>query len=216
MKLIVGIFLLASLASNANAQCVTPTFSSMTPGSGPVAGGATFRIFGTNFCQGIVVVFGPALATLSSISSTQIVGTVPPLGAGTVPISITNPGIPSLIIANAFTYITVTGALVGSAGSPKFSGTGQQVIFFGYVAGGTPPYSFWWNFGDGTVGGGMNGTKTYATDGKYEVTFFVTDKLGAMSFSTTTAYITKPVTNFLTDDQGNRLVDDNGHPLDAK
>ncbi len=211
------VLLLAFVFSiGAQAQCVTPTFSSMTPGSGPVAGGATFRIFGTNFCQGVVVVFGPVMAPLTSVNSNQIVGTVPPLGAGTYPISITNPGLPSLVIGNAFTYVSTTPALVGSAGSPKFASTGQAITFFGYVAGGTPPYSYWWNFGDGTVGANLNGVRTYLAEGKYEVTFFVTDKAGAMAFSTTTAYITKPVTNFLTDDMGNILTDDQGRPLDAR
>lgn len=203
------------LAGTAHAQCVDPVFTNLTPGSGPIAGGGQFKITGSNFCPGVTVDFGTASATLTAVTATQITGIVPSQAPGIVTLVITNPGLPSITVQNAFTYVNATGALVGSAGSPKFASVGQQIVFYGYATGGTPPYSFWWNFGDGTTGGTINGTKTYAASGRYEVTFFVTDRAGAMAFSTTTAFVTAPVTNFLLDDKGNILTDAQGKPLTA-
>ncbi len=203
------------LGAGAHAQCVTPTFTSLSPGSGPVAGGATFQIAGANFCLGVIVDFGTMTATLTSVTATLIRGTVPAGVPGIVALNITNPGTSTVRINNAFTYLNAPAGLTCSAGTPKFAATGQSVSFFGYVAGGTPPYTYWWDFQDGGTANTITGTHTFVAAGRYEVVFFVRDRAGATAMSTTNAYITAPVTNFLTDGQGHCLTDNLGNCLTA-
>lgn len=216
MKIILLVLALFSL--ELSAQCTTdPVLTDLTPGSGATTGGGSFQVVGTNFCAGVVVSFGTVAAKLTSVTATRIFGTVPAQGPGVVSFSITNPGRAPLIIQNAFTYVTTPAPLSATAGNAKFASVGRAAVFLGKATGGVPPYSYWWNFGDGASGGGVNGTRTYVAEGKYEVTLFVTDMTGAIAFSTTTAYITKPVTGpimpavcYLTDDKGNILTTDTG------
>src|SRR5207249_1197020 len=66
------------------------------------------------------------------------------------------------------------------AGADQSSTEGAAVQFAGAVTGGTAPYSYSWNFGDG---GSMTGTSTpwhaYADNGRYTVSLTVTDSQGA-------------------------------------
>lgn len=58
---------------------------------------------------------------------------------------------------------------------------GQPVNFTTSVSGGTPPYTFAWNFGDGGLGGNLsNITHAYTTNGPFEATVTVTDSLGTV------------------------------------
>ena len=47
------------------------------------------------------------------------------------------------------------------------------------------PLSYYWTFGDGTVGSGVTPTKTYATNGTFTATLVVTDAFGRSSAPTT-------------------------------
>lgn len=194
--------------------CQTPTLSQLSPRSGSVAGGATYTITGTNFCPGVVVDFGTQTSTITSQTATQITGILPPGMEGAVDLTITNQGVQSAIFSQAFLYVNPPAGLTASAGSPKFASIGQQVSFFGYVAGGTPGYVYWWNFGDGTTGSGKTGVHVYQKPGVYVVQFLVTDSMSEVALSSTKAYITTP-TNFLLDDKGGCLTDDKGNCLTA-
>jgi len=55
---------------------------------------------------------------------------------------------------------------------------GQTVTFMGAAAGGTAPYSFEWNFGDGVVATGATTTHSFSTKGIYTVRLNVTDSTG--------------------------------------
>jgi PKD repeat protein len=67
---------------------------------------------------------------------------------------------------------------------PAFSFTptkpvqGQTVTFSGSATGGTAPYTFTWNFGDGTSATGSSAGHAYAAQGSYIVTLSVTDANG--------------------------------------
>jgi hypothetical protein len=69
---------------------LTPTIASVTPGSGPTAGGQSVRITGTNFLYRSDVAFlcggGSTLPlTVTQLTDTGILATTPPAPAGTCP-----------------------------------------------------------------------------------------------------------------------------------
>jgi len=59
--------------------------------------------------------------------------------------------------------------------SPSSPQTGQQVSFTGSASGGTAPYTFSWNFGDGSTGTGSSTTHVYSTVGTFTVVLTLKD-----------------------------------------
>jgi len=59
--------------------------------------------------------------------------------------------------------------------SPSAPIAGQQVTFTASASGGTAPYSFSWNFGDGSTGTGYSISHTYVTAGTFTVALTVKD-----------------------------------------
>ncbi len=83
-----------------------PVISSLTPNSGPTAGGETVVIAGQNFQSGATVFFGTTSATsVAFISSTSLSVVAPALGAGTVSVTVTNPDGQSSVFPGAFTAV---------------------------------------------------------------------------------------------------------------
>ncbi|MCL4448366.1 MAG: IPT/TIG domain-containing protein, partial [Actinobacteria bacterium] len=121
-----------------------PTLSSISPTSGPEAGGQSFTITGTNFSTasgGTTVDFGPTPATSVSCSSTtSCSGTTPagPSGGGSVNVTVTTSGGTS----NAVTYTYIPAPTLSSisptsgpqAGGQSFTITGTN---FSTASGGT-------------------------------------------------------------------------------
>src|SRR5207249_1297472 len=70
---------------------------------------------------------------------------------------------PPPALAASFTY------------SPSSPQTGQSVSFTGSASGGTSPYSYSWNLGDGSTGTGSSVTHTYSSAGTYTVILTVQD-----------------------------------------
>ena len=69
-----------------------PTVSSVSPNSGPTAGGTAVTITGTNFAAGATVTFGGTAATnVVVVNSTTITATTPAGSAGAVTVTVTNP-----------------------------------------------------------------------------------------------------------------------------
>lgn len=62
-----------------------------------------------------------------------------------------------------------------SADIPDPGETGKNIEFTGILFGGQPPYTYHWDFGDGSASTEKNPTHTYTKAGIYEVTFTVTD-----------------------------------------
>jgi hypothetical protein len=73
--------------------------------TGPTAGGTSLILTGSGFQAGATVSFGstPA-ASVSVFSSTQIQATTPPLSAGTVSVTVTNPGGGRGTLPDGFTF----------------------------------------------------------------------------------------------------------------
>ncbi|MEW2487532.1 IPT/TIG domain-containing protein [Streptomyces sp. NPDC048411] len=69
-----------------------PTLSAVAPNQGPVSGGATSTLTGTNLTGATAVSFGGAAASFTAVSATQITATTPPGTAGPTQVTVTTPG----------------------------------------------------------------------------------------------------------------------------
>src|SRR5438445_3136620 len=58
---------------------------------------------------------------------------------------------------------------------PSSGQTGQSISFSASAVGGTAPYSYTWNFGDGSTDIGATPSHTYSSSGTFDVTVTVTD-----------------------------------------
>ena len=93
-----------------------PIVNSVSPNSGPVAGGTTVTILGSGFESGAIVKFGAILAASATfISPTQIQAVTPAETASTVSVSVQNPDPASGTLNSAFTFLS-------SASAPTIAG----------------------------------------------------------------------------------------------
>lgn len=76
-----------------------------------------------------------------------------------------------------------------SAGGPYAAQVYQQIQFNGTASGGTAPYSYVWDFGDGQYAYIEDPTHTYATTGQKSISLNVTDANSQACSSNTTANI---------------------------
>lgn len=82
-----------------------PTVTSASPNSGPVGGGTSVTITGTNFSAGATVKFDTAFATnVNVVSSTSITATTPAHAAGPVNVVVTNTNGQSGTLTSGFSY----------------------------------------------------------------------------------------------------------------
>ncbi|MGD0769947.1 MAG: IPT/TIG domain-containing protein [Tepidisphaeraceae bacterium] len=98
----------------------TPIVSSVSPNTGPLAGGIQVTIQGSDFAGAATVMFGSVAATNVTVnSSTEITATVPgQISYGTVPVSVTVPD-GTATDSNGFTYVVPRGTnmqLLGQLG----------------------------------------------------------------------------------------------------
>lgn len=121
-----------------------PTVTGISPSSGPIAGGTSVTITGTNFTGATGVTIGGTAATsVTVVSSTSITCTTPAHSAGTASILVTTPGgtntanslytylaaptvssiSPTSGTVNGGTSVTITGTNFTSDSVVKFSGT---------------------------------------------------------------------------------------------
>lgn len=81
-----------------------PTLTTVSPTAGTPTGGQTITLTGTNFSERSVVRFGPGIATVVSVSPTELVVTSPPGTSGSVAVSVTNGVGLSASIDPGYTY----------------------------------------------------------------------------------------------------------------
>jgi PKD repeat protein len=82
--------------------------------------------------------------------------------------------------------------LTCDAGGPYSGFTGTPIQFTGSATGGTPPYTWEWEFGDGATSTQQNPTHSYSAPGVYHVNLTATDAAAATADDETTATITIP------------------------
>ncbi|WP_424711980.1 IPT/TIG domain-containing protein [Kitasatospora acidiphila] len=116
-----------------------PQLSAVVPDEGPVAGGTTVTITGSNLLEATAVLFGAVPASsFTVVSSTQITATVP-AGSGTVQVTVTTPGGTSNGVAFTYAAVPVLTSIVPSTG-PTSGGT--AVTLGGSGLSGTTAVSF--------------------------------------------------------------------------
>src|SRR5581483_7749697 len=81
--------------------------------------------------------------------------------------------------------------LTAAAGaSPTTGNAPLSVSFTGSATGGTAPYSYSWNFGDGSSSTAQNPSHTYSSAGTFTATLTVTDSSSPAKTATATATVT--------------------------
>ncbi len=89
-------------------------------------------------------------------------------------------------------YIIYEPGLIANAHGPYKAKPGETIQFYGSASGGTEPYSWYWEFGDGTTSTEQNPTHAYSSVGTYTVKLTVTDYNGQQAVDTTQAIINNP------------------------
>ncbi len=106
-----------------------PTLSSVTPTTGPTAGGTAVTLTGTNFQEGATVSFGGSAATgVTVVNSTTITATTPAHAAGAVNVAVTNPTGQSGTLISGFTYGSPTAPTLSSVAPPSGPTTGGTAV----------------------------------------------------------------------------------------
>ncbi|MGW9075701.1 IPT/TIG domain-containing protein [Streptomyces kronopolitis] len=125
-----------------------PVLSSVSPNTGPAAGGTVVTLSGTGLAGATAVRFGSVSASFTVVSSTQITA-VAPAGTGTVQVTVTTPGGTSNGVA--FTYTSVAAPALSSVSpnsGPAAGGTAVTLTGSGLTNasavrfGSTPATSF--------------------------------------------------------------------------
>jgi hypothetical protein len=122
-----------------------PTITSVTPSSGPTAGGTVVTILGSHFTAVTAVAFGSiAAGSFTFVSDTSVLATSPAESAGTVDVTVTTTaGTSQTSSADRFTFTSPTAPQVTSV-SPTSGGTagGTAVTITGVNLTGATSVSF--------------------------------------------------------------------------
>jgi IPT/TIG domain-containing protein len=125
------------------------TIASLSPNSGPISGGTSVTITGTNFVSGATVRFGSAQASnVTFVSSTSVRADTPAASSpGSVDVVVTLPGGASATLANGFAYtLQVSGNWAGTTpqtGNVTFTVNGTTITAYSlqYVMPNCPAFS---------------------------------------------------------------------------
>lgn len=98
----------------------------------------------------------------------------------------------SKVFYDNMSLVPLGNELVCDAGGPYSSEIDEEIQFTGFATGGVPPYTWYWDFGDGEESIEQNPTHAYTEAGVYNVTLTVTDDNGTIATDITTATIIAP------------------------
>jgi len=170
----------AGTSRDAHAQVPSPSVTSISPNSGPTAGGTPVTITGNNFLRATAVQFGGTAATSFTVNSATAITATAPAGSGTVDVTVTNSsGTSATNAVDQFTYgmVATTTALSSSKNPSSF---GQSVTFTAKVTGFSPTgtvtfFDSGMQIGAGTLSAG---TATFTTSSLAVGNHSVTAKYG--------------------------------------
>ncbi|MFF7943511.1 beta strand repeat-containing protein [Nocardia gamkensis] len=120
-----------------------PTLTSITPGSGPAAGGTTVILTGTNLTGTTAVTFGATAATSFTVNSSTQITAIAPASSGTVQVTATTAGgtsngVPyTYVPAPALTSVTPNSGPAAGGTTVTLTGTGLSAatsVRFGATA----------------------------------------------------------------------------------
>jgi len=122
-----------------NAQAnPAPTISSISPNSGPRAGGTSVTISGTNFSSGATVTFGGnAVTNVNVTSGTTITATTPAHNEGAVDVTVTNSDGQSATFTQGFTYAGLKITSVSPSTGSTSGGTNVTIKGSAFQSGAT-------------------------------------------------------------------------------
>lgn len=129
-----GLVLIAAalFGSVAAASAQTPVVASISPTSGPAAGGTTVTIAGGSFSTATAVRFGAVNATSFVINSSERITAVAPAGTGTVDVTVTNPsGTSSASPVDRYTYVASAPTVTSISPTAGPTSGGTTVIITG-------------------------------------------------------------------------------------
>jgi len=110
----------ATLPIEISAPPDAPALASVSPSTGPIAGGTAFHALGSHLTADCTLSFGGVPVSTTTLEEGALKGVTPPHAAGTVDVTLTCSGTPA-ILSNAFTYLAVPPSL--TAISPSFGTT---------------------------------------------------------------------------------------------
>ena len=118
-----------------------PTVASIAPATGPLIGGTSVTITGTNFQTGATVRFGNGYSMETTIAgTTAILAVTPAAAAGVAPIVVTNPDGQAAVLASGFTYSANPAPAVTAVApntGPSTGGTMVTITGTGFATGAT-------------------------------------------------------------------------------
>lgn len=128
-------------------QGPAPTITAVSPIGGPIAGGTTILIYGTNFAAGATVTVGGAAATNVVVGSGVISARTPPGTRGPADVTVTNIDATTVTRSPGFYYqgpaptissiLATSGPTSGTNAGPMAGGTPVTIIGTNFVAGAT-------------------------------------------------------------------------------
>ncbi len=173
----------AALSASFTIDPAAPVVGTSVSFSGSASGGASPYTYSWDFGDGSTgtgsnVTHTYSLAGTFPVSLTVKDSSSPQLTATSQQsVTVSNPPPPSPL-TSSFTY------------SPFSPETSQEVTFNGTASGGTTPYSFSWNFGDGATGTGTIVTHNYTSAQSFTITETATDSSSPQQSATSSQTVT--------------------------
>jgi PKD repeat protein len=163
--------------------------STVTPSSGPTAGGSSIVISGGGFEAGASVTIGGVLATSVHVeSATSITASTPSHAAGAFDIVVTNTDGRSGCLVNGYTFVAPNQPPQVSITASTTSGISPLAVEL--TASASDPdgsiAAYQWDFGDGQTSVLPIVSHVYQTSGTFNARVTVTDNLGASATASVT------------------------------
>ena len=122
-----------------------PAVTSISPATGPAAGGTSVAITGTDFTGASAVSFGATPAASFTVNSATSITATSPAGTGTVNVRVTTgSGTSATGAGNSFTYISATVAPAITTNPSNVSVSAGNTASFSAAASGTPTPTVQW------------------------------------------------------------------------